>query len=58
MDLDLPKGVDMTHLDVSDFFEDVDGNVHTKMSTPINYLSFIILKFNLCFANVKMHESY
>ena len=25
MDLDLPNGVDMTHLDVSDFFEDVDG---------------------------------
>ena len=39
MDLDLPKGVDMTHLDVSNFFEDVDGkfdnligdgNVHTN----------------------------
>ena len=39
MDLDLPYGVDMNHLDVSDFFEDVDGkfnnligdgNVHTN----------------------------
>ena len=39
MDLDLPNRVDMTHLDVSDFFEDVDGkfdnligdgNVHTN----------------------------
>nr|XP_023919902.1 uncharacterized protein LOC112031443 [Quercus suber] len=37
--LELPNGVDMTHLDVSDFFEDVDGkfdnligdgNVHTN----------------------------
>ena len=36
--LDLPNGMDMTHLDVSDFFENVDGkfdnligdgNVHT-----------------------------
>ena len=39
MDLGLPNGVDMTYLDVSDFFEDVDGkfnnligdgNVHTN----------------------------
>ena len=38
MDLDLPNGVDMTHLDVSDFFKDdgkidnffCDGNVHTN----------------------------
>ena len=37
--LDLPNGVDMTHLDVSNFFEDVDGkfdnligdgNIHTN----------------------------
>ena len=36
--LDLPNGVDMTHLDVSDFFKDdgkidnffCDGNVHTN----------------------------
>ena len=37
--LDLPNEIDMTHFDVSDFFEDVvgkfdnligDGNVHTN----------------------------
>ena len=44
--LDLPNGMDMTHLNVSDFIEDVDGkfdnlisdgNVHTN-----SLFSFII----------------
>ena len=48
--LDLPNGMDMTHLDVSNFFEDVDrkfnnligdGNVHTN-----SLFSFIILLYS------------
>ena len=45
--LDLSNGVDMTHLDVSDFFENVNGKfdnvIVMEISIPINYFSFIIL---------------
>ena len=48
--LNLPNGMDMTHLDVSDFFKDVDGNfdnlvgdgnVHTN-----SLFSFILLSYS------------
>ena len=43
--LDLPNEVDMTHLDVFDFFKDdgkidnliVNGNVHTNFFFPLYY---------------------